>query len=345
MAAADGVRAAEGDDVAVAEAHPVEDGAKVARALRCVWQPAVSRAEAAVGEVLPAERVRHGRPAHPLDRLAAGERPQVSVRHVREALLHTLEQVVNDEQPRIRRVGALWLKAHRAAVAPSRRVLRVVRPAGVPCDAHRHRASVHLLVDQCVAHGVSQSVVIDRRRGSVRASDGGGGARCECGGGGGGGAIISSSGCGAWICVPRGAMHSRTPICRSSASTRSLPASAAWARATSNAKSSPRLPCTPARMASSQRYLICSRFGRSGLRYSRAKTIEVFIASVVSANSSIKLCGLVANLSARCTASSRSSWSRGIASAERVTPMRSIRCSRSSASSGLNVAMSRGLHG
>mmetsp|Transcript_36516 Transcript_36516/g.90885 ORF Transcript_36516/g.90885 Transcript_36516/m.90885 type:complete len:248 (-) Transcript_36516:50-793(-) len=214
MAAADGVRAAEGDDVAVAEAHPVEDGAKVARALRGVWQPAVSRAEAAVGEVLPAERVRHGRPAHPLDRLAAGERPQVSVRHVREALLHTLEQVVNDEQPRIRRVGALWLKAHRAAVAPSRRVLRVVRPAGVPRDAHRHRASVHLLVDQCVAHGVSQSVVIDRRRGSVRASDGGGGARCECGGGGGGGGADVPGGGGGGACGGVESTASHAARCR-----------------------------------------------------------------------------------------------------------------------------------
>mmetsp|Transcript_67883 Transcript_67883/g.202964 ORF Transcript_67883/g.202964 Transcript_67883/m.202964 type:complete len:233 (-) Transcript_67883:825-1523(-) len=165
------------------------------------------------------------------------------------------------------------------------------------------------------------------------------------GGGGGGGGIISSSGGAIWISVPRGAMHKRTAICRSSISTRSLPARAAWPRATSSAKSSPRLPCTPARIASSHKYLVCSRASRSGLRYSRAKTICVFIWSVVSSNSSISACGLLANLSARATASRRSSWSSEVASAERVTPMRSIKCSRSSASSGLNVAISSGLHG
>mmetsp|Transcript_51601 Transcript_51601/g.102693 ORF Transcript_51601/g.102693 Transcript_51601/m.102693 type:complete len:203 (+) Transcript_51601:1323-1931(+) len=129
-------------------------------------------------------------------------------------------------------------------------------------------------------------------------SGGSGSCSCSCsccsssscsfdGGGGGGGACISSSGGGAEISVPRGAMHNLTPVCKSSASTMSLPFKAADARATSFAKSSPRLPCTPARIAFSHKYLTCSRLTRRGLRYSRAKMIEVFIVSDFSSYSAM----------------------------------------------------------
>mmetsp|Transcript_21002 Transcript_21002/g.36006 ORF Transcript_21002/g.36006 Transcript_21002/m.36006 type:complete len:206 (+) Transcript_21002:108-725(+) len=165
------------------------------------------------------------------------------------------------------------------------------------------------------------------------------------GGGGGGGASIWSGSVGDVISVPRGAMHSLTASTRSSASTMSLPLSAACARAASTAKISPRLPCTPARIAFSQRYFSCSRLSERPLRYSRAKMMLVLMASEVSSKSLMTFCGSVENSSARCTASSRSSLSRGIWSAESVMPIRSMRCSLSSASSGLKVAMRRGLQG
>mmetsp|Transcript_20583 Transcript_20583/g.60725 ORF Transcript_20583/g.60725 Transcript_20583/m.60725 type:complete len:256 (+) Transcript_20583:423-1190(+) len=176
---------------------------------------------------------------------------------------------------------------------------------------------------------------------------------CSCGsssswsigGGGGGGACIRSSSGGAEIWVPRGAMQRRTPICKSVEETRSSPARAALARATSMAKSSPRWPCTPARTASSQRYFCCARSSFIDLRYSRAKMMEVLIDSVVSSKRCTTSGGLRENSSARLTASSRSSPVTGSASAERQTPIRSIRCSRSSASSGLKVAISKGRHG
>mmetsp|Transcript_18143 Transcript_18143/g.39128 ORF Transcript_18143/g.39128 Transcript_18143/m.39128 type:complete len:265 (-) Transcript_18143:749-1543(-) len=168
---------------------------------------------------------------------------------------------------------------------------------------------------------------------------------CCCGGGGGGGCCIISSSGGAEICVPRGAMHNRTPILRSSASTRSRPLSAAFARAASTAKISPRWPCTPARTASSHRYLACSLLTRRPFRYSRAKMIDVRIWSSTSPYDLMKACGSAAKSRARWTASSLSSCASGSASAERHVPMRSIRCSRSSASSGLNVAISSGRHG
>jgi hypothetical protein len=93
--------AAQRDDVLVVEAHPVEDLAQVLRALRRVGQPPVRRAARGlrVGSVGAPERVGHLRPAHELDRLAAGQRPQVGVRHRRVLLLDALEQVVDDEQP------------------------------------------------------------------------------------------------------------------------------------------------------------------------------------------------------------------------------------------------------
>mmetsp|Transcript_4920 Transcript_4920/g.14850 ORF Transcript_4920/g.14850 Transcript_4920/m.14850 type:complete len:204 (+) Transcript_4920:221-832(+) len=81
------------------------------------------------------------------------------------------------------------------------------------------------------------------------------------------------------------------------------------------------------------------------LRYSRAKMMEVLMDSVVSSKRCTTSGGLRENSSARLTASSRSSPVTGSASAERQTPIRSIRCSRSSASSGLKVAISKGRHG
>lgn len=98
MAAADGVAARERDNVAVFEAHAVEDVAQVLRALRRVRQSTVGRAQAAIWPVDAAEGVRDRGATHELDGLASGERPQIRVRHVGALLLHALEQVVDDEQ-------------------------------------------------------------------------------------------------------------------------------------------------------------------------------------------------------------------------------------------------------
>mmetsp|Transcript_11968 Transcript_11968/g.31307 ORF Transcript_11968/g.31307 Transcript_11968/m.31307 type:complete len:385 (-) Transcript_11968:1068-2222(-) len=76
----------------------------------------------------------------------------------------------------------------------------------------------------------------------------------SCGGGGGGGCcIISSSSPGPCTLVPRGMMASFTASVRSSASTSVRWSTAADALATSVANISARWPCTPARIASSQR--------------------------------------------------------------------------------------------
>mmetsp|Transcript_17604 Transcript_17604/g.42411 ORF Transcript_17604/g.42411 Transcript_17604/m.42411 type:complete len:238 (+) Transcript_17604:968-1681(+) len=166
------------------------------------------------------------------------------------------------------------------------------------------------------------------------------------GGGGGGGCIICSISSGCCMNFARGAITSLTASLRSSALT-GRSASAALARATSHAKISARCPWTPAREASLQRYSICFVAIFVSLSSSRAKRI-----CVLSACSFSNIDSIVSGVSVFSwnpvdvpTASTRSSSVRGLVSAESATAMRSRRCCRSSASSGLNVAMRSGRQG
>mmetsp|Transcript_6747 Transcript_6747/g.15781 ORF Transcript_6747/g.15781 Transcript_6747/m.15781 type:complete len:251 (+) Transcript_6747:917-1669(+) len=166
------------------------------------------------------------------------------------------------------------------------------------------------------------------------------------GGGGGGICIISSSISGSIMYLERGAMTSLTASLRSSALT-GLSLSAACARATSHANSSARWPWTPAREASPQRYSTCLRDTLVVMSSSRAKRIRVLSACSWSSISVVSMSDIVFPPNARVpsTASTRSLIVSGLASAESETAMRSSKCERSSASSGLKVAMRSGLHG
>mmetsp|Transcript_23175 Transcript_23175/g.50381 ORF Transcript_23175/g.50381 Transcript_23175/m.50381 type:complete len:264 (+) Transcript_23175:936-1727(+) len=175
---------------------------------------------------------------------------------------------------------------------------------------------------------------------------------CGGGGGGGGGGIISSSiSCGVLMKVPRGAMASLTARRRSSEVTW-RPSSAAAARATSTAKISARCPWQPARMASSHKYWVCDGASLRSLIYSRAKTMAVLRSSSFSMASASAVSASAdpclpdpAKFRTESTALTRCSSSSGWASADSDTEIRSRRWSRSSPSSGLKVAMRRGLQG
>ena len=151
VAAAERVRAAQRDDVAVVEAHPVENVAEVLRTLRGVGQSADRRARGARRGVGAAEVVLDLRPARLLDRHAARERPDVGVRQLRELALDRLEYIALDAEAGVRTVFRLRREAHRRAVGAARLVGRAVRAARVPREAHRHRARVRLLVDEALA--------------------------------------------------------------------------------------------------------------------------------------------------------------------------------------------------
>ena len=78
MAAAERVRAGEGDDLAVVEAHAAEDGAQVGLVLGAVGQAAVGRAHGHVA-VCAARAPGDGGALHFLDGADASEGPEVGV--------------------------------------------------------------------------------------------------------------------------------------------------------------------------------------------------------------------------------------------------------------------------
>ena len=78
MTAADGVRAAQRHDLAIVEAHAVEDGAQVVLLLAAVGEASVGRAKGDVA-VLSARAPGDGGALHFLDGADAGEGPEVGV--------------------------------------------------------------------------------------------------------------------------------------------------------------------------------------------------------------------------------------------------------------------------
>ena len=83
VAAAQGVRARQGDDLAVVEAHAVEDGAEVRLVFGAVREAAVGRAHGYVA-VLTAGSPGDDGALHFLDGADAGEGPEVGVAYPRE---------------------------------------------------------------------------------------------------------------------------------------------------------------------------------------------------------------------------------------------------------------------
>mmetsp|Transcript_1110 Transcript_1110/g.2483 ORF Transcript_1110/g.2483 Transcript_1110/m.2483 type:complete len:298 (-) Transcript_1110:226-1119(-) len=172
VAAAEGVRAGEGDNLLVVEAHAVEDVADVLRRLLLAVVASICAGEAAIrGEALVLrgrrglERVRPSGPeahvgsAAGLDGDDACVHVQVSVGHARVLALDGLEEGACVVQPCVATVVALGLKAHGCAVRAARARLHVVSAGAVPGETYHHgRDGAAAAVGGAVHRGVGRRV-------------------------------------------------------------------------------------------------------------------------------------------------------------------------------------------
>ena len=152
VAAADGVCAAQSHDLAVVEAHAVEDGAQVILLLGAVGEASVGGAEGDVA-VLSAGAPGDGRALHLLDGADAGEGPEVGVGDPGELFwkgtsfvswrvkgwdgltLHWLEEVSGVLQTSIGTVITFWSKPHSRTVAATGSCSCIVGTAAVPRES------------------------------------------------------------------------------------------------------------------------------------------------------------------------------------------------------------------